>query len=460
MIKRETFKNLPPETPQNSVTIRSRFLKLLVGPVITLVVGVVSGPVITHLYSPEAFGFYASMLGIIGITAALTTLRFDQLAVTSVDPEANFWLVLVFSSLGALISLALSCLFLSPMWALFIAAMTLLTGVFSGLYYLTLRKDQPLRSSSGKAVQATHILAAQSGFGWFGSGSAGLALGELLGRLIGIAWFWQKITPRTYESLQMSFHKQWGSARWLIPGALLGAISLQLLPLGMAYVVGATSAGVFLMVYRMLAVPNTLVSRVAADTLLVELHSAKNNRQKLGVLVEGAVSKLIIVAFCLYGCVAIFGDVLFNVILGPGWENAGELVSPIAVFVGCWSIASPLASVFVVLEKTLWSTIFGFMDISNRALALAVGAIYQDVQMAALVLALGAVFVYGFSVAVALNIARVSLRAIILRTFPALAVVLLSLLLSSLSFQAELLVVSFICAVFAVSVTVRSIIHG
>lgn len=442
------------------MTIQSRFLKLLVGPVVTLFVGVASGPLITHLFSPEAFGFYASMLGLVGIAVAITTLRFDQLTTTSGEPEANFWLVLIFSFCGSLITLALSLFFLEPIWAVFVAAMTLLSGVFSGLYYLTLKKDQPLRSSAGRAFQSTNILAGQVGLGWLGWGLPGLALGDLLGRAVGIAWFWQRIDRPALPSLRATFCKQWSTAKWLIPGSVLGSVSLQVLPLGMVYSVGATSAGIFLMVYRMLAVPNTLVSRVAADTLLVELHATRTKGEELSARVEGAVRRLIIVALCLYGSVAIFGGTLFQSILGQGWEEAGDIVPILAIFVGCWSVASPLASVFVVLERTLWSTIFGVLDITNRTTALVIGAVFQDLKLAAAALASGAVVVYGFSTMVALCTAQVSLGKMLLRAMPSLLVVTTLLSLSWFLFQIGSLFISVSCAGVAVIYTLRSVLNG
>lgn len=379
------------------------------GPVFTLLAGFLSGPLISRLFTPEDFGRYSALLAVVGIGVVVVTVRFEQLIATSKDPISSFWISLIFSITGAVLLGIGAWPFVTLDEVLFIVLATMAVAIFNSFYYLRVNADQSLRASAGKAVQASGVLGGQTLFGGAGWGGAGLLWGELTGRLASLLFIFRKVEFRDLPALKHEFWEQWPAAKWLTPGALLGAVALQLLPLGMAVSVGATAAGVFLLIYRMIVIPNSLLSKVASDTLLVEFSRLEQNGLPVNGAVERSLGKLVLMAVCLYGSLAIYGGWLFSVILGEQWYASAELIPWLSILVGFWSLASPLAMVFVSKKKTDWSFGLSCLDITNRCLALVSGFMFQDVLVAAISLALGGVLVYGTTVACALRLANADL---------------------------------------------------
>ncbi|MCE0761215.1 hypothetical protein LWH94_18770 [Marinobacter sp. G11] len=442
------------------MSIRGRFLKLLFGPVVTLVVGVLSGPLISRLYTPEEFGRYSVLLGVVGIGVVVVTVRFEQLIPTSKDPASSFWISLVCSIAGAVLLGCVAYLFVSLEETLFIIFATMAVAIFNGFYYLLVNAGHPLRASSGRAVQAGGVLGGQAMFGAAGWGMLGLMWGELSGRLISLVFVFRKVQFHGVSVIKREFFAQWPAAKWLLPGALSGAIALQLLPLGMAVSVGAAAAGIFLLIYRMVVIPNSLLSKVASDTLLIELSRLEKNGLPICGAVEIGLGKLLLAATCLYGTLAVYGGWLFSILLGDQWSASAELIPWLAIFVGFWSLASPLAMVFVAMKKTRWSFGLSFLDVANRCVALVVGFVYQDVLNATISLALGGAVVYGTTVACALRLANADFVRAVSPMLLSATVVISLLVLSGLLFARDAWIASLFLTVIAFGVSGKKVVYG
>lgn len=442
------------------MNIRSRFLRLLLGPAATVIVGVLSGPLISRLFTPEDFGRYSVLLGVVGIGVIAVTVRFEQLIPTSEDPASSFWIVLVCSLVGSLGLGVGGYVFFSPQEAAFVAIATFSVALFNGFYYLLVVAERPLRASAGRAIQASGILGGQVAFGSSGSSVLGLLWGEIAGRLVSLLFVCHKVERRAPHKIKEVFFSQWPAARWLLPGALLGGLALQILPLGMAISVGASSAGLFLLIYRMVVIPNSLLSKVASDTLLVELSRLDKLDRPVSSIVAKGLGKLILAALCLYGSLAIYGGWIFGVILGEQWSSSAALIPWLALFVGCWSVASPLAMVFVSLKKTSWSFGFSALDVVNRCLALSVGYLYQDVLVATAALAVGGAFVYGLSVLIAAKVAGTAIKDAIKPIMPSALTVVVMLVFSGWTFMNESWLLAGLFTSAAFCITGKALLHG
>ncbi|WP_158253174.1 oligosaccharide flippase family protein [Marinobacter maroccanus] len=442
------------------MSLRSRFLKLLFGPVITLLTGMLSGPLISRLFTPEEFGRYSVLLAIVGIAVVAVTIRFEQLIPTSKDPAASFWIVVLSAVVGALALGGIAYPFFALEEALFIALATLAVAVFNGFYYLRVNADEPLRASAGRAVQAAGVLGGQASFGAAGWGIFGLIWGELVGRFASLLFVLQKVDGRSVAVLKREFGEQWPAAKWLLPGSLLGALALQLLPLGMAISVGAASAGIFLLVYRMVVIPNSILSKVASDTLLVEFSRLEKDDLPIRNAVENGFRKLTLTAVCLYGSLAIYGGWLFSVLLGDQWSNSSVFIPWLALLVAFWSIASPLAMVFVSLQKTRWSFGLSSLDVLNRCFALFVGFFYQDVLAAAVSLAIGGAFVYGATVASAMRVSGASFAGAIAPVLLSGAFVVFLLIVANVLFEGGSWELSIVPTILAFSICGKKLLYG
>ncbi len=442
------------------ISVRGRFLRLLFGPVITLMAGLLSGPLISRLFTPEEFGRYSALLALVGIGVVVVTIRFDQLIPTSKDRACSFWIASGSAAIGSIVLGFGVSPFIAFDEVLFVALATMSVAIFNAFYYLRVSDDQPFKASAGKAVQATGVLGGQAAFGVVGFGGAGLMWGELSGRFASLLFLFKKVERRCFSELKGEFRAQWPAARWMMPSALLGAVALQLLPLGMAFSVGAAAAGVFLLLYRMIVIPNSLLSKVASDTLLIELSRLERSDEPMSDAVERSFGKLLLAAVCLYGSLAIYGEWFFSVLLGDKWAASVELIPWFALLVGFWSLASPLSMVFVSTKKTRWSFWLSCLDILNRCVALIFGFVFQDVLVAAISLALGGVLVYGMTVACALRLANARLaRALHSVSFSA-GVGISFLIIGWAFFAHDVWSASFFASMIAIGVCGKKVVYG
>ena len=426
-----------------------------------MLAGLAAGPLLSQIFQPAAFGQYSMLLAVVGIMAVVVTLRLDQLMPSSADAASSFWLMSLTSVLGATaVGLALGLTWLPWSQALFVGLAVVATALFNGFYYLRLIEDRALRATAGRSVQAVGVLGGQASFGLVGLGMNGLLWGELFGRAAALLTVFRFVERRSGAQLKICWEEQWGKARWLLPSALLGALSLQLLPLGLVPAVGAASAGVFMLVYRMVVIPNSLLSKVVSDSLLVELGRLRQQGEPCGTLMEQGCGRLLIAATGIYGVLAIHGGWLFPLILDGAWTQAGELVLWLSVLVAGWSVASPMAAVFVALGKTQWSLGLSTLDLMNRAVALAVGLFSADIVLASQVLAAGGVMVYGASVLISLMLSGARAKTVLVKIGPLLAVLLVLLLLSQYLLTIGAFWWAVICGALVSGLALRKVIYG
>lgn len=394
--------------------MRRRFIQLLVGPAIALLLGGAAGPVISRLYQPDVFGHYAMLVAIVAILSVAVTARFEQLIPSAGDGFSNFWLGICFSSLGSATAFAVCLLFISFYEAVFIGLGSWLLCIFNCFYYLRITNDAALRASYGRVSMAGGVLGAQSWLGVITVGStAGLLWGEVIGRFLAVVAIGGRVEARRYAQLRVAFFDQMIAARWLLPSALLGSIALQVLPFAMPSALGVAAAGVFMLVYRMVVIPNALISKVVSDSLLVEIGRVDKAGSEVKALATQGAQKLCFAAIGIYGVLAVQSGWLFPWLLGDGWELSGRIAPWLLLMTAFWSAAAPMAAVFVALGKTRWSLMLATLDIANRLLALVVGYLLQDIMMTVLWLATFGSAIYVFSLSRSLRLCETSIQQII-----------------------------------------------
>lgn len=442
------------------MSLRGRFISLLIGPIATLILGLLSGPLISHLFTPAQFGRYAVLLAIVGIGVVTVTLRFDQLITNSEDKYSNFWIVLASSVCGALCLSILSLLICQLSEALFIFSATLTVAVFNAFYYLLVISDKGLRASCGKSIQAGSILGSQALLGLQGLGLGGLLVGEALGRTISLLIVFQKIAPRSVKNLTNSFNSQWGHARWMLLSGLVGALALQALPLGLTASVGAASAGAFLLVYRMVVIPNSLISKVASDVLFVELTRTAKTGKDIEKPVAVAFQKLLLASVCIYGCLFVFGSLVFRVILAESWHSILYIIPWLSVFVGAWSIAAPLSAVFICLKKTHISLFLSILDILIKVASLGSGYLFNDIFIVVSSLCVGGALVLFLSIRLALRLAGVDIYKSLIAVYPTLLFSIIALTFSAISIDIGLIWLAVCLGAILMMVVGREILYG
>ena len=441
------------------MSIRKRFSSLLTGPAIALLIGFFAGPIISRLYSPEVFGQYSVLVAIVGLASVVVTLRFENLIPTCKNPVANYWISISLSLVGSIFIGGVSLVFLTPEETLFIVSSMILLVLFNSSYYLLISSNQYYKASSGRAIQATGIFLGQGWLGLNGSNLLGLMWGEIIGRIFSVFVVIKLVRVPSRSEITCSFLEQWRVILWLFPSAIIGSLALQALPLGMLWSVGPASAGIFILVYRMVVIPNALISKVANDSLLVEFGKFNKNNISYRNTVSTSMHKLLFMAIGLYGFIGVQGVWIFPIILGEGWEVSGKIIPWLSLLVGFWSLASPMAAVFIFLGKANYSFWFSSLDLTNRIFALTLGMYYQDIMIATAALSIGGSMVYGLSTACSLLLSGTNIKVVVSEIFWPLILMIILLILSTALLLMGYMWLSFIISSLNLMFALWKVVH-
>jgi len=329
-------------------------------------------PVLTRLYTPEAFGLLSVYVALMGFFAPIATLRFDiAIPIPAQDDEAAnlLALALVITTGVALVLGVIAVLLpaqvaawlrqeaLQPyLWMVPLAVFGIAT--YNSLQFWSTRQDRYGLVTRTRIRRAIGGTSAQLGLGVIGAGPIGLLLGQLLNAALGISGLAQAIRrfDRVHtiaisrRSMRAAFVKYREFPTRVAPAAVLDA-GYQFLPiLILVPVIGAAEVGVVYLVMRAMALPVTLVG---ASISLVFLAGATKRRQS-GTL--GAFTRKIMWHAFLVGGPTITAIGGFAYLLGPWILGEGyEFVQEIALWMVPWfvmqAVYTPVSTLFASTNR-------------------------------------------------------------------------------------------------------------
>ena len=349
-------------------------------------VAALASPLLSRLYTPEAFGVfgvYSSLLGMIGTAVAL---RYELAVPVCKDDETAAEACLV-SLLACFITVAL---LVPVIWATgpWLAAITAMPGLRLGLWLLvpsllgwglalplnawSICRGTYRTNALGRALQLTGQTVAQILSGLVMASGLGLVLGAVLGHLIRLALFVGSL-PRSDWALLRSVRRgaivrvareQWRYPAYSSPSALLQSGTQFLPALLMAALYGPAVAGWFAFGQRLLEMPVALLSISASSVYLGEVRG----------LDAVAVRQLFLrtagrfLALGLLGMLPLllFGPQIFAIVFGEAWRTAGTMVQ--------YLIPVQLAR-FVILPIAQTLNLFGRQELHLLSAGLNLGTL-------------------------------------------------------------------------------------
>jgi O-antigen/teichoic acid export membrane protein len=317
-------------------------------------VALLSTPFLTRLFAPSAFGVLAVVMALASLMASLASWRYDQAIALPIDDRAAAslaWLAAVLSlttsiTAGAILLIAtpwMRAFFLDPLvapWLWLAPPLALLTSLFAILRYWAMRQGCYRSVATSRACQPLATTATQlaAGVGQvFAAG--GLVFGSLIGLAVSVFGIGLSVVLRDWRLLRpgASWRRVLAVARehsamprFAIQTDFLNALSMTALPLTLSASFGATFAGYYLLVERILYKP----VQIAVEALWQVNHSALPRlpaaEQRARVLRSNGIAAALL-AYPLVGA-ALHAD-LFAPVFGERWSEAARLVPWVAAMV-------------------------------------------------------------------------------------------------------------------------------
>jgi len=349
---------------------QSRFARGVVaiagGTAIAQAIGVLLSPVITRLYSPEAMGLWGLFVSFLGVASVVSTLRYEVAIVAAANEEDA--LALTRSSLVIGIFTGLFSAFILeimrrndvlgygalPSWISLLAFPAIVAFAWGiALRYYSVRKGAfglvgRFAVTQGGARPLSQVLFSPLG-------SAGLLLGEVVGRFLGLTALWRALpkSPGPWFSAKV-LAKYLAFPMIQLPSGFLDTLALMAPVPVFTAVFGASFGGGLALAQRVMGIPLSLFGASVADVFYNRAAELSRNRsQKLFAFFAATTAYLFALAM-LFGLFSWFVmPKLVPWVFGREWGKTSYIYSFLAPWYAAMLVVSPLSRV-LALSRHMW----------------------------------------------------------------------------------------------------------
>lgn len=371
----------------------------LVGPVLTLLTGTVAAqalaylarPLLTRLFTPEAFGILGFYLAVVTVLSTVASGKYEDAILLPADRREAagvYTLALALGFVAFLASLALLPL-RGPIAAaldrpdaavaLLFVPPALLATVWGRASELWLTRADRFGAISGARIaQNGAMVPVQVGVGLAGAAASGLIGGHVLGRIVGTlvvtAQAWRDVEVRRWNAAELrrlaSRYRRF--PLFAMPSGFLNTFSMQLPAFFLLAYFSPDVLGYYALAYGTLAIPMQLVGGSVGQVYFARAAEARH-AGTLGPLTRSVFARLSALGLFPMAALALAAPAVFSVVFGAEWREAGlyaQLMAPWLYFV---FVSVPLSNLFDLLERQPLELAFNAVMVVMRAAALGIG---------------------------------------------------------------------------------------
>jgi O-antigen/teichoic acid export membrane protein len=347
--------------------------KLAGGTAVSRLLVLMAAPLLTRIYTPNDFGLLAVYASILNIAVILSSLRFEfAIPLPAQDDIAVNLMAVAFAVLlGWTAILAFGTVIFEKqlldalgradlavyLW-IFPVGM-FLSGAYNLLTYWAVRKKAFGQIAWTNLTQSISMSLSQLILGLLSAGPLGLLIGQVLGSSSGSL----TLAKLTKEHLgRISVQRMWSAIRSYrqfpllsSPASLLNAAVSNLPTVFLSAVYGLRTAGLYMLVQRVIGIPMTLIGTAVAKVYFSEAPKLlRENPQKLRSFFLMLSSRLLVVSL-IPGLLLIFGGPwFFSLAFGSEWGTAGMFAQILSVTFVSQFVTSPLSHTLIVTGKQSW----------------------------------------------------------------------------------------------------------
>ncbi len=360
-------------------------------------------PVLTRIFSPADFGLYSIFINIAATAGTISTFRYELAVMLPPKEEeaANVATLSFFISLCY--SLAISVIVLIGGNALMrllkaeaISEYILLAGIyvfFFGIawtlnYWLS-RVKMFKRLSWGKVAQSGGTAIFSIALFYLGWQQGGLIVGAVLGQMaIGLLYliFVRKDLQRLvrfikWKTMKEMFRRYIHFLTYNTPHSLLSALQDLLVAGIILYYFGAVAAGLYFMCYRILKLPAGLISTSTYQVFFQRVSELYPDGKAIQYQIKKVLKQLSLIAIAPFGLLLIAGPLLFSLVFGKEWYEAGVYAQLLVPSLMSNFILSPVTAILLVAKMQRYGIIIAAADITLRTVSLLIGAYYNSIYI-------------------------------------------------------------------------------
>jgi|GEM_PF-473080 len=367
---------------------------------------IITAPIVSRLFAPEAYGLAALFASIPAIIVGIGCLCYDQaiLIPKRERDAANLF------SLSIIILICLTLLTAIPSFMgrhiiarllgapglaryLFLWPISFfLLAVAFPLKYWNTRQNQFRILAGVRIANSVAGKAIRIGGGLIGFRTGGnLIILNLINSLIipGILTFQLLKSDVSYIVSRFSLRRMVALAKkyrkfplFLSWSGLVDHLSSKIPVIILSIYFGTGVVGLYSLALALLQMPLEIVAGATGQVLFQRTASRHATGQSVSSLVIPIFRQLIILGLCPVGLLLLLGPQIFSFFLGPRWAGAGKYAAILAPWLLTILVGSPLSVLFVVFEKQRQFLSFNVSLCCSRIAILFLGGIiFRDSQL-------------------------------------------------------------------------------
>lgn len=344
------------------------------GTAISQVILIAISPVLTRLYSPEAFGVYAVFLSITAIIGGNINLKFEQAIMLPDDNIDAYKLAYLSNYLNLVLStilLILIILFYNSLtnmlnvdyttsyWIYLIPFATYFLGFNAVLVNLNNRLKN-YKSMSGSVIaknSAMAIVQLALGFLKFLL-STGLIIGQLAAYIFGnrvlrlnVSFKFSRMFAYRLDEFKPLMLRYKDFPRFAFPAGIANAATLNISNLLITSIYTVNDVGHFSLANRIVGAPSVLISHSIAQVYYQKASEELRTFGNCKRVFKSTFKKLLLIVIPIFLPISLLSSWFFPLIFGNEWYEAGIFASYLSIMVAFRFISSTLSSTINVTEN-------------------------------------------------------------------------------------------------------------
>jgi len=375
-------------------------------------------PILTRLYTPSDYGVLAVFVAITAIIATISTLRYDiAILLPSEDVKAmTIALLSIFCVLmTSIFSLIILCashkniisLIKSPemnLWVYAIPLSIFFIGCNNVLTCWLNRHKQFRKLAINRVTVAVVAAAATLTFGFYGFSYSGLILGSLIGQfttmIMLMIWTWRDMINgfRNFKwiSIRQRSKEYKKFPLFSLPADWVNSFSQQLPVLALGRFFGQGVVGHFSFSQKILGMPLSLLSQSILDVFKQRASSDYSKYGNCRHIFDKTAKTLTALSIVPLAIIFFFAPLIFKIVFGNEWEQAGQYTRYLAPLYFFRFIASPLSYVFYVTNRQDADLIGQIGLLLSTIGSMLLGAHFNNPNVAIISFSFGYIIVYSF----------------------------------------------------------------
>lgn len=370
---------------------------LLSGTVLAQVITIAMAPILSRLYTPSEFGYFAIYTSVIAALATIVTFRYELAIVipkNNADAVNLVVICLISTVVVTLILFILIVLFgeslseilkLSQELMWWIPPSLLMVGFYTSLRYWSIRNKEFKRLSYSAIYRSVGVNGIQLPAGIANYGAQGLIGGQFIGfaivsLILGIqVWkddikkFKQKISKTKIRNLLSEYNN---FPKYSAPQGFINSFSQSMPTFFLAFYFGPQVAGLYAISLKFIQIPVNLLGESFRQVFFQKASEMEQRGVALFNTLFKYTALLVAISIIPVLIVIFFGPLLYSFALGSSWYEAGEYAQWLIITIFFSLVTSPSVVMINILQLQRFYLIFEIIVMISRLIGIILGGMF------------------------------------------------------------------------------------